>query len=698
MAVIFALSATALIAFLGAGLDFSRAFVARQELSNVATMTCQYSTRPTVYQVAFGNNNGLQTYATQVNAFATQSLANQQFSLTQTNATPFTYTALGSNGQVSLAATVPTLFLPIVSINNLPVSVTITCAQGQTQTQNSGGNTPGSVVLSESFENSACSGTCWSTFQPDGTKNNLSPTTYSTFSNVVGYVGTSGSEWTIMGYCLEVDTVGLIKSTVADGTHSAELDCDNASGSAGNSSISNKTFYSPGVYEIRFAYASRIDYPNYDPMYICASTAADLAWANDGSESGSPRGSNITRSNQMNVYFDADQNGVAPTHTTLDGTQTLAGSNLIDECVYGPNWVQRSVTINVTTAGYYWLSFAADGGNDSYGAQVDAIEVCHVACSGSISDPFPSAWSSSPLLYEDSFESPSSATSPVKTSAVLDSDYGASHGGWPTQANLGWATGPYDQVGIVRGTGLVDAGSQSLELDSATSGSQTTSRRSISRYFYLDPGYYAISYHYLSGVRFTGVAATNCTYAPSSSGALSAYTSTTSTAGTNLLTSASGNWPADTNAVAVFMAQSMEASYPVIGAGLNNATSYYNPTGTTTTTPTAAPDTVSTSSYNTAQVNPVLDYCNYSSSWTTRTTYVQITKAGQYWLTIGAVGASASQDHIGGLIDDVRVSAVGSLYGGAPTFYVTIPTTSAAPGSTISYTGFSFTADPLTPS
>ena len=93
----------------------------------------------------------------------------------------------------------------------------------------------------------------------------------------------------------------------------------------------------------------------------------------------------------------------------------------------------------------------------------------------------------------------------------------------------------------------------------------------------------------------------------------------------------------------------------------------------------------------------MLDYCNYASAWTTRTTYVQITKPGQYWLTIGAVGASASQDKVGGIIDDVQVSAVGSLYGTAPSFYATVPTPSVANGATISFSGFSIVGDPLTP-
>jgi hypothetical protein len=350
----------------------------------------------------------------------------------------------------------------------------------------------------------------------------------------------------------------------------------------------------------------------------------------------------------------------------------------------------------VTTAGYYWLSFAADGANTSYGADIDAVQVCVTSCSGSVQDNFPSAWTSTPLLFEDSFASPAASGTTVNTAQVLDADDGASNNGWPGQT-LSWATGPYDQVGIVRASALVDSGSQSLELDSYKGSGQSTSRRSVSRYFYLDPGYYSITYDYISAVKFNSVTGTNCTYAPSSSSALSSYSSTTSTPGKNQITNSTGNWPKDTNAVAVFMSHSLEASYPIGGSGLNAITSYYNPSGSTTTTPTVAPDSVSTSSYNTAQVNPVLDYCNYSSSWTTRTTYVEITKPGQYWLTIGAAGASTSQDQVGGIVDDVRVTALNSLYGSSPSFYAAVPTPTPASGGTVSYTGFSIVADPLTP-
>jgi hypothetical protein len=684
LSVMFALCATMLITTVGAGIDYSRAFVARQALSNAATLTCQYSARPSVLATVYNGASGLTNYLTSVGNYANTFLLSQSFGLSQTNGSPFTYSP-GGISQVSLSANVPTYFLGIIGVSTVPVSVKVACNGAQTEASSNQSN----IVLQESFETAACSGTCWGAFQPNGAINQLSATPTNTFPTTVGYVGSSNAEWSIMGYCLEIDSVGIIKSTVPDGTHSAELDCDNGSGSAGNSSISNKTYYTAGTYELRYNYSGRIAYNNYSPIYICGSQAADVAWAND---TNSAQGASA-RTNQINVYFDADNNGAPATHTTIDGTQTLAGSNLIDTCVYSVNWLQRSVMITVTTAGYYWLSFAADGSNDSYGGQIDNVMVCRTSCSGSVTDNFPSAWSNT-LLFEDSFESPSQtdncggcgASSPQN----LNTSYGASGGsppGWPAQTASGWATGGYNQVGYYVKSSESDAGNQSIYLD------VSSKNDSASRQFYLDPGYYKLQYDYVSNAIYSSLKSSPyCTAAPTS--ALTSYAYTGSISGTNRTTGATLKDANDTNAVAVFMSHGSLVSYPVGGGATGSQTSYVNPTGTTTTTPTVAPDALTISTYNGTQLNPLLDYCYYSNVWTTRTTYIQITKPGPYWLTISAKGTA---DGIGGAVDDVRLTALNSLYGTAPSFYVTIPTPGASPGGTVSFTGFTILADRLTP-
>ena len=554
------------------------------------------------------------------------------------------------------------------------------------------------MVLTESFENAPCSGKCWGSYQPNGQIDQLSATPSNTFPSKAGYVGQTGTQWSIMGYCLEVNSVGENLPTVADGTHSAELDCDNGSHSAGNSSISNLSYYAAGTYELRYSYSGRVNYPNYNPMYICGTTAADVAWANDtttSATSGTTAPGNELRNNQINVYFDPNTNGAAPTHTTMDATQTLAGSDLIDMCVYSANWIQRSVKITISTAGYYWLSFAADGANDSYGGELDNIMVCRTACSGSVTDNFPSAWSNA-LLFEDTFKSPtySGGGSNFNGNGLLGSSYGTTStgtGGWPGQSAVGWSVAPYNEVGYL--TKYSDQGTQSIQLDNYDPFSgQTTTNRTISRPFYLDPGYYKITYDYVGDAVFPSVPGQYCVYAPT--GSLSAYAYTGMLSYQNKLSGATGSVGNDTDSLAVFMAHSGLASSANVGTTVNAATTYTNPDGSVTTTPTVAPDALNLSTYNASQVNPVLDYCGYSGSWMTRTTYVKITKPGQYWLIFAAKG---SADTIGAAIDDVKLTALNSLYGSASSFYVAIPTPSAVPGSTISYTGFSIIADPLTP-
>jgi len=64
-------------------------------------------------------------------------------------------------------------------------------------------------------------------------------------------------------------------------------------------------------------------------------------------------------------------------------------------------------------------------------------------------------------------------------------------------------------------------------------------------------------------------------------------------------------------------------------------------------------------------------------------------------LTLAALGTS---DSYGGIVDDVKITALGSPYmSSPPSGAVTIPVPSPQPGSTIAYTGFTITADPLAP-
>ena len=72
-----------------------------------------------------------------------------------------------------------------------------------------------------------------------------------------------------------------------------------------------------------------------------------------------------------------------------------------------------------------------------------------------------------------------------------------------------------------------------------------------------------------------------------------------------------------------------------------------------------------------------------------------IEKPALYWLTFASLGTIDSQ---GGIVDDVKITALGSPYmSSPPSGAVTIPVPSPQPASSINYTGFSITANPLAP-
>lgn len=695
IAILFGLSVTMIVMAAGGGIDLSRAYQARQKLSEIATLACQYASRPPIIETiapSYSGANGSQTYQNKVNAYIAAAVTNQQLGYQQTTQpNPFTF-VVGGPADVSLTASVPTSFMKVARITQMPVAATAHCYD------NSAGITPsvpdGSSpnLVQEGFENTACTGSCYVFYSPTGNVGARS-TASNTFPAGAGYTGTNGNAWYITGYCVEIDSVGVIKSSVAEGTHSAELDCDNGGGGAGNSSISTKIYMPTGNYELRYNYVSRVSYPDYDPAYICGNTAADVAWANNTRSSGGPV-ANALRTNQINAYLDLSVGNAPGTHTTIDGTQTLAGGNLIDVCVYSTNWVERSVRIYITTPGDYWLSFAADGQNDSYGGQLDNVRLCPYTCATVLADNFPPIWlAANKLLFEDTFESPAypgNYYNVADTTGNLNNSKGTSGtatSGWPTLLASGWATAPYNQVNyLISGS---QQGTQSIQLDSS---SPSVQNHLASRPFLLMPGYYKVEYLYVPDVYFPGM---NTAYCGSTPSAANISSLSGSANGTDRFFGSGITANKDTNVVGMFMSHAQLASTPIGGGAVNSQTSYTNPNGTTSTTPTVAPNGVSLTNYNAAQPNPLIDICGYAPSWQARTAYVKIQKPAYYWLTMSALGTA---DGFGGAVDDIKVTALGSLYmSSPPSSPVTIPVPAPQPSAQVSYSGFYIVADPLLP-
>ena len=214
---------------------------------------------------------------------------------------------------------------------------------------------------------------------------------------------------------------------------------------------------------------------------------------------------------------------------------------------------------------------------------------------------------------------------------------------------------------------------QYLDLDScantSNNGTCITGDRSISRSFYLDPGYYQVSYYYMAMANFPDVTVPY-TYYPQ----LATFTSwpaygidgNATTVRYHPTTIKNLNYL--TNVMEVFMSNGQSVSTPINpGSSSVVTTTYNNPDGSTSTTPAYAPDSINTTTYNYSQVNPLLDTVGFNPGnlWLLRTVNVKIQKPGNYWLTFSANNQSAADGYGPGL-DDVKVSALGSLYMSTP--------------------------------
>lgn len=427
---------------------------------------------------------------------------------------------------------------------------------------------------------------------------------------------------------LEIGTAANYSLAAAEGTKVLELD------GYVNTAASKKVYLPRGSYELRYWYADRVQSPAYAPAWICGSNAADAAWATNSLTSTGPS----EQTNRIGVYLDVALNDTAPT------TFTPETNNVIDVCTTsGHKWIERSVKVTINTPGYFWLTFQAEGVSDSYGGLIDDIRMCKNTCPGTLQDNFP--WAANSVVFLDKFDNYSSYTG-FGTLSVS-----GTNNGW-SSLSTGWATAPVNQMDFWNGrTGL------GLELDA--SGNRTIHKR-----FLLDPGYYQIQYVYST--------------IPSAAFGSNIYCGATAALASFSLVSAVadayqpswGTMDGSSSAVGVYMDADRSFAAPANPTGaLNETAVWYNPDG---------------SAYNSTfskLPGQLIDFCSYSSSFTTRNAPVRIQKAGFYWLTFKAEGTS---DGLGGMIDDVTITALGgpNMYS-PPSGAVAITPAGLAAGATI---------------
>ena len=130
VAIIFALSLPVVTIALGGAVDLARAHAARQTLSEVASLACQFASLPGIVGVgdfAGGVNAAGQTaYRTKVNDFIARTLRMQRFEYPQTTDDPFTFVPHGQ-AEIHLTASVPTAFLAIARLPVVSVDAAVHC-------------------------------------------------------------------------------------------------------------------------------------------------------------------------------------------------------------------------------------------------------------------------------------------------------------------------------------------------------------------------------------------------------------------------------------------------------------------------------------------------------------------------------------------------------------------------------------------
>ena len=194
--------------------------------------------------------------------------------------------------------------------------------------------------------------------------------------------------------------------------------------------LSKKVYLPAGNYELRYWYQSTVVYPEYEPAYICGSVEGEMHWVTSSTTRalGSSPNSAIPFSGAIISNAQSARAGVYMTpvlgNPQLDTTAPLASAfprpprlpfnggtdradnskNRIDICTYSSRWIQRSVPITITVAGYFWLSFVAEPPTTTTtinGFYLGPLQLCKDACTGPLNNNWP--WTYQTSLFEDDF-------------------------------------------------------------------------------------------------------------------------------------------------------------------------------------------------------------------------------------------------------------------------------------------------------
>lgn len=228
---------------------------------------------------------------------------------------------------VTGSARSPNAFAAILGAESTPVGAVRECSVARPLP----GSNPGALLFMESFE----------------VNHPVTPNSWAIFQNWNGWdtEGTRG---------IEINGLPeLSAGTIRFGNFFAELD------SWANSTMARRMRFTPGDYEVRYWYISRIRNPDraFAGVVACGSGAVlepYRAWRNE--------------TNRIDLYIERS------------GDYTYAPRNMVDSCVYTDQWVERRIRFRVRQTGEYRISWKAAGQNESTGGLIDYIRICSRTC------------------------------------------------------------------------------------------------------------------------------------------------------------------------------------------------------------------------------------------------------------------------------------------------------------------------------
>ena len=198
--------------------------------------------------------------------------------------------------------------------------------------------------------------------------------------------------------------------------------------------VSKKVYLEKGFYELRYWYKSTVIYPEYEPVYICGTVETEMNWVTswyvkiNGVTDYSYKNTQTARAGvYLNAIVGNPQTSSIPklsdfrpppTRQTPDRT---AGSpyvyhSRVDICAYSSRWIQRSVNIEISQTGYFWLNFVSEpalssAGTTRNGFYLGPVQLCKgaqaavqaaTACPDALNNNWP--WAAGTTLYEDTFD------------------------------------------------------------------------------------------------------------------------------------------------------------------------------------------------------------------------------------------------------------------------------------------------------